>query len=171
MTTQRKAKDSGKKLPKKGKKAPSAKNSTQESKSNLLTTTNSIATDNGDIIYKDSKIIIPNEKLKSILSKTYEKARSDAQKFHLYDHWPACFSFAFTSSIPLWTANFHDFWGISSSALKNLVTFLSLGSLFFGIVLLLYSVSCKSNKDDEHLERDKTVDETIQDLRLQAVHQ
>ncbi len=133
----------------------------------------SIKTTNDGIFIIDATFVLSDEKLKNVLSHIYEKGRSDAQKSHYYDHWLTCFSFAFTSAIPLLTAEFHDFWEIPGKLSKGLVLLLSGGALLMGIAFLgisLFSLFFgNKNKDDANQERDKAVTDAIQNLKLQAV--
>ena len=123
---------------------------------------------NEGIFCRDLKISLSNEKLKSMLLHIYERGRSDAQKTNIYEHWLACFSFAFTSSIPLWTADFHDFWEIPGKLLRGFVMGLSVGSFLLGVAFLGFYMLFNRNKNDEHQERDQAVKEAIQKLKLQA---
>ena len=124
---------------------------------------------NEEIYCRDLKLKLSDDKLRNVLLHIYEKGRSDAQKSHIYDHWLACFSFAFTSSIPLWTADFHDFWEIPANISKGVVMCLSLGSFVIGVLFSVLSlISNGKNKTDANQERDKAVEEAIQKLKLQA---
>lgn len=196
MTTQRKAKVSqkypnnclGKTSSKKADgKHSSDSNSSQKDQTNQTTQTNqtkkksrkqqqqrassgfnSVKTTNYDISIIDAKFSLSDERLKNILSHTYEHGRSDAQKFHFCDHWGTCFSITFTASIPLWTADFRDFWKIPGNLLRDLVFLLFLGSLLVGIVFFILSLFNK-NKEDANKERDTAVEKAIENLKLQAV--
>ncbi len=124
---------------------------------------------NEEIYCRDLKLKLSDEKLRNVLLHIYEQGRSYAQKSHIYDHWLACFSFAFTSSIPLWTADFHDFWEIPAKISKGIVMVLSLGSFAIGVVFSVLSLIFNDkNKTDANQERDKAVEKAIQKLKLQA---
>ena len=124
-----------------------------------------IDTITGSIVCTETNIKLTDEKLRGILSKTYETARKDAQKFRIYNHYGVFLSVAFSLIIPLLTSEFQSFGVISADNLSVFCWVVFAISLVSGVVLvIIYASNAATN---ETSERDKAVESMLAMLQSQ----
>lgn len=124
-----------------------------------------IDTITGSIVCTETSIKLTDEKLKGILSKTYETARKDAQKFRIYKHYGVFLSVAFSLIIPLLTSEFQSFGVISADVISVFCWVIFAISLVSGVVLvIIYASNAATN---ETSERDEAVESMLAMLQSQ----
>lgn len=124
---------------------------------------NLIDTSLGEIVIQEKPIRVTDEKLSSMLSKTYEQARKDACKFKVYKHYGVFLSTAGTLFITLLTTTFHDFLGIDSKTVSVIFWVAFVLTLITGIVLAVICASQQRN--DENDERDLAVEKILNNIK------
>lgn len=126
-----------------------------------------IDTITGSIVCTETSIKLTDEKLRGILSKVYETARKDAQKFNLHNHYGVFLSVAFSLIIPLLTSEFQTFGIISADILSGVCWFAFVVCLLVGVGL---AISYASNAAiNETSERDKAIESMMDMLQKQKV--
>lgn len=108
------------------------------------------------IIVKETPVHISDEKMKSVLYRTYEQAQKDLGKRKLYDHYGCFFSVSGTLFISLASASFHDFLFFSKEECTMVVKICFGLSLVMGILSLFWKLKIKSDNDTTC--RDNAVD-------------
>lgn len=123
-----------------------------------------IDSSSGDIIIQEKAIRISDEKLSSMLLKTYEQAREDAGKFKLYKYYGVFLSIAFTLFITLLTTSFNDFLGIAGEVISLIFWVVFALSLASGTVL---AVICASNmRNNQNSERDMAIEKVLNNINI-----
>ena len=128
-------------------------------KSNLRTI---IDNSSDDLVCTEIPIQISDEKLKGTLSRSYERARKDANKFKPYKHYGIFLSTGLTLFITLFTVEFHALGKMSGAALRIVCIVACCLSLLVGFILLILHTTRK----DKHIldERDEAVNEIMKNL-------
>ena len=118
-----------------------------------------IDTSKNPIVVEETPIHLTDEKLRNVLSHTYERAQEDMNIPKLRKHYGSFLSIAGTLFLTLLTSNFKTI-GILSAELVNGIA-IALCFLFavFGFILLGMNVSDRMKHSS--MERDKAVDEMI----------
>ncbi len=115
-----------------------------------------------NLVCKEFPINLTDEKLKSVLSKTYERARKDANKFRIYKHFGIFLSIGLTLLIALLTAEFKPLGMISGAVLQTICIILCCLTFVVGFIfLIMFAMLKDSNILDE---RDKAVNEIMESL-------
>lgn len=126
-----------------------------------------IDTISGSIVCTETSIRLADEKLRGILSRVYETARKDAQKFNLHNHYGVFLSAAFSLIIPLLTSQFQPLGVISAEFLSGVCWFAFAVCLLVGVGLAIsYASSAATN---ETAERDKAIESMMEMLQKQKV--
>ena len=120
-----------------------------------------IDTKDPGIVVKETSIRLSDEKFKSALSRTHEKAQSDASEIKLRKHFSVFLSIAGTLFLSLITATFGAIGKISAERVTDIAWFLCIVSAIWGFILLGMLVSEKM-KTDMTL-RDKAVNEIFEE--------
>ncbi len=108
---------------------------------------NSIISDESGIIVKENSITLSDEKLKGMLSRTYEHAQKDMNKFKFRNYYSVFLSIAGTLFLSLLTADFGSLGKISSTWVTGLAWTLCIGAAVLGFVLMGLHVSEKTSSD------------------------
>lgn len=111
------------------------------------------------IIVKETPVHLTDEKIKSILYRTYERAQSDVSVKKWYDYYDCCFSVAGTLFLTLLTASFNKTFGIEPEGLANIARWMLGISLLAGIVFLIFKLKAKRQSDMSN--RDIAVEEVF----------
>ena len=119
----------------------------------MTSNVNIIDTKDEGIVVKETLISISDEKLKNSLSRAYEEAQKDMNKFHFYNLYSVFFSIAGTLFLSLITSDFHAIGSITSEKVTIGAWVICIVSGFLGGILACYKVSQKtkndtSNRDD-----------------------
>ena len=117
-----------------------------------------IINDDAHIIVRETPIYLPDEKVRSILYRTYERAQHDV-KGKLYDYYDCLFSVAITAFIAVNTTSFHDYFGMDAATITRLASITWAAPLIGGILLIVWKL--RSKQKDGTLQRDNAVDEVF----------
>jgi len=112
------------------------------------------------IVVKETTIHLSDEKLRSLLSRTYECAQEDKGVFRLYKAYGVFLSIAGTLFLSLMTSTFNAIGNVSEETVTVIVWFLCIGCALMGFILMGVAVSDKM-KNDTQL-RDKAVDKMFE---------
>lgn len=115
--------------------------------------TDIIDTKDPGIVVKETSIKLSDEKFKNALSRTYEKAQSDASAIKFRKYYGVFLSIAGTLLLSLLTANFGSVGNISSARVTSIAWGIFIGSTVLGFVLMAMSV-CDKMKTDTALRDD-----------------
>lgn len=99
------------------------------------------------IIVKETPVHLTDEKIKSILYRTYERAQSDVSVKKWYDYYDCCFSVSGTLFLTLLTASFNKTFGIDPEELASIAKWLLGISMLTGIVFLIFKLKAKRESD------------------------
>lgn len=120
-----------------------------------------IDTTDPGIVVKETSIRLSDEKFKNALSRTYEKAQSDASVIKLRKYFSVFLSIAGTLFLSLITATFNAIGTISAERVTNIAWIFCIVSAVWGFILLGMLVSDKI-KTDMAL-RDRAVNEIFEE--------
>lgn len=132
----------------------------------MVSNVNIIDTKDEGIVVKETLISISDEKLKNSLSRSYEEAQKDMNKFHFYNLYSVFLSIASTLFLSLLTSDFHAIGAITAEKVTIGAWIVCIGSGVLGAILACYKVSQKtkndtSNRDDavekvfnQHIQKD-----------------
>lgn len=115
-----------------------------------------IITNEDSLIVKETLVHLSDEKIKTILSKTYEQAQKDMGKKSICDYYGCWFSISATLALTLATATFHDFLFFSANNLTNMAKIFFVLFAIGGIASLLLKLNTKTRTDTTN--RDKAID-------------
>lgn len=122
-----------------------------------------IDTSSSSLVCTEQAIQISDEKLKSVLCKTYETARTDANKFKIYKHFGIFLSIGFTLLITLLTSEFGALGTISGSTLRIICIVVCIISFIIGVAfIILFAIFKGSNV---FIDRDKAINEIMKNLK------
>lgn len=122
-----------------------------------------IDTSSSSLVCTEQAIQISDEKLKSVLCKTYETARTDANKFKIYKHFGIFLSIGFTLLITLLTSEFGALGTISGSTLRIICIVVCIISFIIGVAfIILFAILKGSNV---FKDRDKAINEIMKNLK------
>ncbi len=123
----------------------------------------SIVTDSENIVCHERKVEISDEKLKSLLMRSYETARKDARSFKFYKLHNVFLSIASTLFITLLTSDFKSFDAIQSSTISTIAWGVFVLCLLLGIITA--SVSGSKGNTNEAIERNQAVDTILSEIK------
>ncbi|MCU6724516.1 Uncharacterised protein [uncultured Clostridium sp.] len=112
------------------------------------------------IVVTETKVTISDEKLNRMLSKTYEAAQKNSNKFKLHSLWSVCWSITGTLCMSLLTSSFNEIGSIDARSVTNWAIALCILFGIAGLVLVIWRINDKSSNDTE--SRDKAVNEIIE---------
>ena len=115
--------------------------------------------DDAHIIIKETPVHLTDEKIRSILYRTYERAQNDMSAKKWYDYYDCCFSVSGTLFLTLLTASFNQTFGIEPDKLAIIAKWMLGISLLSGIVLLIFKLKAKRQSDMS--KRDIAVEEVF----------
>ena len=126
-----------------------------------MQTNNIIDSSDPGIVVKETTVHLSDEKLKAALSRTYERAQRDMQKFKLRKHYSIFLSVAGTLFLSLLTSKFGPIGQVDSEIVTALVWGICIGSGIMGFILLAMTVSEKTQRDT--ISRDEAVEEIVRE--------
>lgn len=112
------------------------------------------------IVVKETIIQMSDEKLKGVLSRTYERAQEDTGLFKVYKCYSVFLSIAGTLFLALLTSTFGSIGKVSAETVTVLVWFICIGCALVGFVLMGIAVSKKTRNDTK--ARDQAVNEMFE---------
>lgn len=115
--------------------------------------------DDAEIVVKETAVHLTDEKIKSILYRTYERAQKDTKKKCVCNYYGCCFSVSATLFWSLVTATFHDFLFLSAKDCEMIAKIGLWGMGIVGLALFIWKRMAKMDDDTTH--RDKAVDEVF----------
>lgn len=115
--------------------------------------------DDAHIIVKETSVHLTDEKIKSILYRTYERAQNDMSVKKWYDYYDCCFSVSGTLFLTLLTASFNKTFGIEPDELATTAKWMLGMSLLLGIVFLIFKL--KEKRQNDMSKRDIAVEEVF----------
>lgn len=118
---------------------------------------NIIDSSDSGIVITETRVIISDEKLNSMLIKAYEAAQRDAHAFQLHDLWSVCFSIAFTLFIAILTSTFNPIGTLDSGVVRACAIAICVALSFAGTALAIWRIRTKSYNDT--IARDNAVKE------------
>ena len=118
-----------------------------------------ISEDDAHIIVKETPVHLTDEKIKSVLYRTYERAQKDMSVKKWYDYYDCCFSVSGTLFLTLLTASFNETLGLEPDKLVYIAKMLLFISLLLGIVFLI--IKLKANRQSDASKRDIAVEEVF----------
>ena len=121
-----------------------------------------IDTKDPGIVVKETSIRLSDEKFKNALSRTYEKAQSDASAIKFRKYFGVFLSIAGTLFLSLLTATFGAVGMISAAWVTGIAWFICIGSAILGFILMGMCVTEKM-KTDTSL-RDEAVNEIFEEF-------
>lgn len=125
----------------------------------MVSNKNIIDTKDEGIVVKETPIRISDEKLRNALSRSYEEAQKDMNKFHFYNLYSVFLSIASTLFLSLLTSDFHE---LGSVTAENVTIFAWAVCIVFGLlgaILACYKVSQKTKNDTS--DRDDAVEKVF----------
>ena len=111
------------------------------------------------IVARETPVRLSDEKLRNMLSRTYERAQKDMSKTKFRNFYSVFISVAGTLFLSLLTSTFGAVGKISAETVTTIAWILCIGSAFLGFVLMGLTVSEKTKNDTT--DRDKAVDEVF----------
>lgn len=118
-----------------------------------------IDTSKNPIVVEETPIHLTDEKLRNVLSHTYERAQEDMNIPKLRKHYGSFLSIAGTLFLTLLTSNFKTIGIFSADLVNGIASVLCFLCAVFGFALLGMNVSDRMKQSS--MERDKAVDEMI----------
>ncbi len=109
------------------------------------------------IVIQETPISLSDEKLKSILLKTYEAAIKNANAPKYYKLYGVLLSVSFTLLVALLTSSFKSLWSIDAKCVTNIAWIMCVICGLLGIAFLIIGSRQKMKNDTE--ERDKAVND------------
>lgn len=111
------------------------------------------------IVAKETPVRLSDEKLRNMLSRTYERAQKDMSAVKFRKFYSIFLSVAGTLFLSLLTSTFGSVGKISAGAVTVIVWMVCIGSAVIGFILMGLTVSEKTKNDTA--DRDKAVDEVF----------
>ncbi|MBR2799467.1 MAG: hypothetical protein IKE04_01025 [Oscillospiraceae bacterium] len=108
------------------------------------------------IVIQETPISLSDEKLKRILSQTYEAAVKNTSASKYYKHYDVLMTIALTLVLPLITSKFNSIGMVSAETITVILWVICLGCFVVGFVFLMIASNQKMKSDTE--ERDGTID-------------
>lgn len=112
------------------------------------------------IVAKETPVRLSDEKLRNMLSRTYERAQRDMSSWKIYKSYSMLLSVAGTLFLSLMTSTFNEVGSLSTEIVTCIVWIMCILFALFGFILMGISVSVKMRSDTT--ERDKAVDEVFE---------
>ena len=112
------------------------------------------------IVVKETSVYLSDEKLRSVLSRMYERAQKDASSSKLRKFYNVFLSIAGTLFLTLLTADFKSLGTVDAKIIEFVAWGICIGAAGFGFVLMGLTVSWKTRNDTS--ERDKAVKEVFE---------
>ena len=112
------------------------------------------------IVIQETQISLSDEKLRSILQRTYEAALKDANAPKYYKYYGVFLSIAGTLLITLLTSSFNNIGRLSATTVTTIVWIVLLVCTVVGFVLLGIAVRKKVN--DDMTARDQAIKEIFE---------
>lgn len=112
------------------------------------------------IVAKETPVRLSDEKLKNMLSRTYERAQKDMSVVKFRNYYSIFLSIAGTLFLSLLTSTFGAVGNISAECVTKFVWAICIASAILGFILMGITVSEKT-KDDTS-ERDRAVSEVFE---------
>ena len=112
-------------------------------------------------VVKETSVHISDEKLKTALSRSYEKAQKDINAFKLRKHYSIFLSIASTLSLSLLTSEFKSIGQIPSQTVTSVAWIICIICAILGFILLAMYVSDRTQNNTS--DRDKAVDEVVRE--------
>lgn len=109
------------------------------------------------IVAKETTVHLSDEKLRVIMSRTYERAQKDADTIKFHKFYSVFLSIAGTLFLSLLTSSFNDLGNIKSDTVTIIAWILCGVSAILGFILMGIHVADKTK--NHTIERDKAVDE------------
>lgn len=114
------------------------------------------------VVATEMPIRLSDEKLKAILSSTYERALKDNNQFKLYKHYGVFLSIAGTLFLSLLTSSFRNIGPIDASIILYVAIAVCIATAGLGFVLMAVAVSKKTKSDMD--SRDKAIQEMLNSI-------
>ncbi len=116
-------------------------------------------------VVKETPVHLSDEKLRTALSRAYEKAQQDMNEFKLHKYYGVFLSIAGTLFLSLMTSQFKPIGQISAQTVTYGVWCLFIGCTILGVILAIINISEITRNNTN--KRDKAVDEIVrQYIRL-----
>lgn len=122
--------------------------------------------DSKGLVLQEAQVTVSDEKLRAILSETYERARRDGSSCRWFDYHQTALSIFFTLLITLVTSEFQDIHkGHSNDILISAITLqwtfivVDILMLFIGLIMLCARANRKSSDANE--ERDCAISDML----------
>ena len=110
-------------------------------------------------VVKETSVYISDEKLRTALSRSYEKAQKDMNVFKLRKHYSIFLSVASTLFLSLLTSEFKSMGQIRAQTVTSIAWGICILCAIWGVILLAMHVSDKTQNNTS--DRDKAVDEIV----------
>lgn len=124
---------------------------------------NNIIDNNSDgIVATETKITISDEKLNSMLSKTYEMATIEANEFKIHSLWSICWSIAGTLFITILTSSFNGIGSIGADTINNWAIGICIFAFLAGLILIIWRLNDKTSTN--FTKRNETVQQILRDM-------
>lgn len=124
---------------------------------------NNIIDNNSDgIVATETKITISDEKLNSMLSKTYEMATIEANEFKIHSLWSICWSIAGTLFITILTSSFNGIGSIGADTINNWAIGICIFAFLAGLILIIWRLNDKTSTN--FTKRNDTVQQILRDM-------
>lgn len=124
---------------------------------------NNIIDNNSDgIVATETKITISDEKLNSMLSKTYEMATIEANEFKIHSLWSICWSIAGTLFITILTSSFNGIGSIGADTINNWAIGICIFAFLAGLILIIWRLNDKTSTNFN--KRNDTVQQILRDM-------
>lgn len=120
---------------------------------------NIIEKSNPGIVAKETPVRLSDEKLRNMLSRTYERAQMNMSATKFRHFYSVFLSVAGTLFLSLLTSTFDAVGKISTETVTIIAWIICIGSAILGFVLMGLTVSEKTKSDT--IDRDKAVDEVF----------
>lgn len=122
-----------------------------------------ILTSSERIVCKETPITLSDEKLKRLLSSIYERARQDANVFHLYKHYGIFLSMGGSLLLTLLTTErFISLGGASGNTIRLILGIVCAVSLLFGLILAISGISQRLK--NENSDRDEAINDSLREI-------
>lgn len=106
------------------------------------------------IVVQETPISLSDEKLKRVLSETYEAAIKDANTFKIYKIHGILLSIFFSLLLALLTSTFNPIGNIDANTIRQIISFICIFCGVFGFIFLIFAAHKKMNYDTS--ARDET---------------
>ena len=112
------------------------------------------------IVAKETTVHLSDEKMRSIMSRTYERAQKDAETVKFHKFYSVFLSIAGTLFMSLLTSTFNDIGSVKAATVTTWAWIVCIISALLGFVLLGVHVTDKTK--NHTCERDEAVDELFE---------